>query len=146
MTPISNSAVLTSSKPIDWQIELSLIMTAATMRNLDHQWLRTIRQVENGGSGREFGVLSIGASTYQEQLDECASTVAHRLESYPANPLQRCYSAKGYGRIRYTPSWISYFSSIWCPIGATNDPTHLNKNWLQNALTVYANFIQEEFN
>ena len=131
---------------IDWAIELPLIQASASKHNLDYQWIRTIRAIENGGEGKQFGVLGVGADSYQAQLEVCCTTVAHRLEIYPANPLQRCYSAASVARMRYTRGWISYFASIWAPIGVSNDPTKLNSNWLSNALLTYSNFIQAELN
>ena len=120
---------------INWEIEKPLIVTAATARNVDPYYIMAIRQAENGGNGKEFGVLSENAPTYADQLRLCVSTVAHRLESFPGNPLQR----DPFGRIRYNPKWIAYFQSIWAPVGLDvgNDPTHLNNNWLKNVLSFY---------
>ena len=30
--------------------------------------------------------------------------------------------------------FVGYLGSIWAPIGAENDPTNLNKNWIPNVL------------
>lgn len=128
---------------IDWSAELPMIQKESLRRGLDPQFIRTIRHIEHGRAGREFGVLADGNDTYAEQLASCAATVVHRLETYPANPLQRCYSPN-HSRVRYTPSFISYFASVYCPIGADNDPTNLNKNWLKNALKAYDKFVAEE--
>ncbi len=129
---------------INWPLEIPLIQAVASKHSIDYQFIRTIRQVENGSDGRQFGVLEAGINTYAQQLEVCCATVAHRLEAYPANPLQRCYSPSGFARIRYTPSFISYFSSVWAPIGSNNDPGNLNANWYKNASTVYTNFITGE--
>lgn len=120
-----------------------MIRDVAHKHNVDFQYLRAIRAAENGGPGKEFGVLD-GAKTYAEQLAECAATVAHRLESYPANPLVRVFGSDGYSRVIYGPSFISYFASIWAPIDATNDPNHLNRNWYNNVMKAYHQFVQDE--
>lgn len=129
---------------INWQIEIPLIQAEATKRCLDHQFLRAIRNTENGGDGKQFGVLEAGVTTYAEQLEVCAATVAHRLETYPVNPLTRVYGANGTSRIIYSPSFIAYFSSIWAPLNVANDPQGLNRNWLNNAIAAYHTFVQEE--
>jgi hypothetical protein len=124
---------------INWQAEKSLITTAATARNVDPFFIMAIRQAENGSPGREFGVLSQSAPTYDDQLRLCVSTVAHRLESFPGNPLVR----DAFGRIRYNAKWIAYFASIWAPVGldVKNDPTGLNSNWVKNASAFYEEHI-----
>ena len=38
-------------------------------------------------TGREYGVLSVSAPTYAEQLKIACNTVVHRLWSFPGNPL-----------------------------------------------------------
>jgi hypothetical protein len=130
--------------PTNWEIETPIIISAAKCHNIDWAFVAAIRAQENGGEGKQYGVLDGNGLTYNEQLSECCATVAHRLESYPANPLVRCYGANGISRIRYTPSFISYFASIWCPIGAGNDPTGLNKNWYPNVLKFYQQFVAKD--
>jgi hypothetical protein len=129
--------------PINWPNELPLIITAANKYNVDPRFIQAIRAQENGGEGKQFGVLD-GALTYQQQLDECCATVAHRLESYPANPIMRCYGASGRSRVRYNPSFVSYFASIWAPLRVKNDPTNLNANWYHGVSSFYAKFVQED--
>lgn len=118
---------------IDWELERPLITAEALKHNVDPDFIRTIRHVENGGAGREFGVLSTSAPTYPDQLHVAVITVAHRLELFPKNPLIRDHN----GRIKYSPNWIAYFANIWAPGGVDNDPDNLNKNWYKNALEFY---------
>jgi len=129
---------------INWDIELPLIKVEAAKHSIDWAFVATIRQVENGGEGRDFGVLDGVSSTYAEQLQVTCATVAHRLETYPANPLQRCYSPSKQSRMRYTMSFINYFASIWAPIGVSNDAHNLNSNWLKNAISAYSSFIAQD--
>ena len=35
--------------------------------------------------------------------------------------------------------WLAYFASRWCPVGAENDPTGLNSNWLRNVRAILSN-------
>ena len=122
---------------INWQNEIPLIEDACAPKQIDPAFVMAIRQAENGAPGREFGVLSQSAPTYADQLRVCIATVAHRLESFPGNPLVR----DAFGRIRYNAKWVAYFQSIWAPSGldvhVDNDPNGLNANWLKNVLHFY---------
>lgn len=129
---------------IDWQLELPLIKLQSDKHKVDWAFIAAIRQAENGQTGREFGVLDGVSSSYDEQLAVTCTTVAHRLETYPANPLTRCYSPDKHSRVRYTQSFITYFSSIWSPVGVENDPNGLNKHWLKNATNVYSSFLSQD--
>ena len=129
---------------INWESELPLIKLAASKHGIDWCFVASIRQVENGNPGREFGVLDGTSTTYAEQLATTCASVAHRLEVYPSNPLVRAYGANGQSRIRYTPGFLSYFSSIWAPVGASNDPTHLNQYWLDNVSLAYHSHVLSE--
>lgn len=122
---------------VNWQTEKIQIEDAAEAKEVDPCFIMAIRQAENGAPGKEFGVLSQSAPTYADQLRICVATVAHRLESFPGNPLVR----NAFGRIRYSPKWVAYFQSIWAPSGldvhVDNDPNGLNANWLKNVLAFY---------
>lgn len=122
---------------INFAKERPLIEVACAPKNVDPAFVCAIRQAENGSPGREFGVLSQSAPTYADQLRICVATVAHRLESFPGNPLAR----DSFGRIRYNAKWVAYFQSIWAPSGldvhVDNDPNGLNANWLKNVLVFY---------
>ena len=124
---------------IDFAKERPLIEAACLLKNIDPAFVCAIRQAENGSDGKQFGVLSSNAPTYNDQLRICIATVAHRLESFPGNPLCR----NSFGRVRYNAKWVAYFQSIWAPVGLdiANDPTHLNDNWLQNVLKFYESHI-----
>ena len=77
----------------------------------------------------------------QQGIDGVAlyAEVAHRLETYAANPLQRCYNADKAIRLRYTPSFVSYFASCWAPV------VDGDRHWLQNILDTYDKLIQAEW-
>lgn len=126
---------------INWTLEDPLIQKEAAKMGLDWYFLKAIRQAENGAPGREFGVLSVPAPTYAEQLEICARTVAHRLAAFPGNPLQK----NAFNRIVYTPSWIAYFAHIWAPEGVDNDPHHLNSFWCSNVIDFYKKFVGGTF-
>lgn len=74
--------------------------------------LYVIRKIENGRDGREFGVLHPRAinTSFRNQCQWAAGTIAKRYKGD-----------------------LVKFASRWCPVGASNDPTGLNKNWYKNA-------------
>ncbi|MDE2232880.1 MAG: hypothetical protein KGJ90_01995 [Patescibacteria group bacterium] len=119
-------------------------MANTAAHGVDWAFVAAIREAENGPFGREFGVETNGIVGYDAQLEACTATVTHRLETYPSNPLVRCYGADGFSRIRYTPSFIAYFASVWAPIGADNDPESLNRNWFRNASNAYQRFVDSD--
>ena len=124
---------------ISWPTELPLIKAEAARRGTDFlvPILRAVRMAEGGAAGREFGVLSVSAPTYAEQLHMAAATVMHRLWSYPGNPLTTTPN----GELIVSPNWVAYFASIWAPSGVANDPTNLNANWTKDFLHAYNGFI-----
>ena len=79
-----------------------------------------IRHAENGRAGREYGILhpkALGKS-YRTQAGWCAATVQ-----------------KHYDRWTKAGSRGDFLESLarrYCPVGAGNDPTGLNKHWLKN--------------
>jgi len=88
-------------------------------------------------AGREYGVLSVSAPTYAEQLHMAALTVLHRLWSYPGNPLTTTPDHQ----LVVSTNWIAYFASIWAPSGVANDPNNLNANWVKDFTAAYNGFI-----
>lgn len=103
--------------------QLLEVLEAAEDNNLAPQLfpiLLSIGRAENGGSGKEFGILNDRADTYRKQAGWCAATIQknfvrwqHRTDSDDRN-------------------FIEFLGSRYCPVGAANDPTNLNKNWIKN--------------
>jgi hypothetical protein len=122
---------------IDWSKEFTLIVERAAAYGVDPLFIAAIRHAENGGPGREFGVLSVSAPSYAEQLSVCCATVRHRLALSPINPFMGIASP----RLRYSDEFISHFASIWAPSHADNDPTNLNANWATNVTNAYKSYI-----
>ncbi len=80
--------------------------------------LHAIRKVENGRQGREFGVLKPEAMRFEN---------GDPVQSF----LTQARWAAGTIDKRFTGD-IDKFGARWAPIGAKNDPTGLNKNWVKN--------------
>src|SRR3990167_10530870 len=72
--------------------------------------LMCVRVVENGNSGREYGVLSVPAPTHQTQARVAAQSIKKRVQS---------------------PADLPVWAQRWCPVGAEND-NGSNRFWLAN--------------
>jgi len=78
-----------------------------------------IRYAENGGKGREYGILHKRCpKTYRGQAGWCAATVQKNYD--------RWVKAGKRGE------FIDFLGRVYCPVGAENDPTGLNKHWTKN--------------
>lgn len=93
-----------------------------------------IRLQENGPDSCPFGVKSIPAPTYDDQLRVCCESVAHALLDYR----QPLWTQSAPYSLRYAPAFVTFFGNRWAPAGAANDPNELNRDWIPNVLRLYA--------
>jgi len=114
--------------------EEGLIRAAALQAAIDPRFLHALRRAENGGPGREFGVLSVPAPTYQDQARVAAESIRRNVERFDAQGRSAIDPATG----RYTEEFIRFFSSRYAPIGAGNDPAGLNRSHARNLIRLYA--------
>ena len=127
---------------INWKIELPAIEKTAAIYGLDPLFIAAIRKQENGAAGREFGVLSESATSYDAQLADCCATVRNRLCGFAGNPFS-LMSGSLVRRLIYSMPFINWFAygdethSGWCPKGAENDPNNLNQYWARNVTAFY---------
>ena len=84
-----------------------------------------IRYAENGGQGKEYGILHPRANTYRKQAGWCAKTVSNKYKAW--KELVRKGKLDDGNK-----SFLIYLGSKYAPIGADNDPHGLNKNWVPN--------------
>lgn len=85
-----------------------------------------IRNAENGAAGREYGVLGAGVrramkrkgDTYRPQAGWCAATVQKTHDRWT--------------RAGRPGDFITFLGKRYCPVGADNDPTGLNRHWVRN--------------
>lgn len=113
--------------------EIERILNTAASVGIDARLLAAIRKAENGGPGREFGIVSIPAPTYDLQAKYAANTIRNNQARYEA---ETGFSATNGGG-RFTDAFITYLGSKYAPIGVSNDPTGLNRNWVGNVTTYY---------
>jgi hypothetical protein len=87
-----------------------------------------IRYAENGGKGREFGILHPRCpDTFRGQAGWCSATVQKNWDRWVAA------GSKG--------DFIDFLGNRYCPVGAENDPENLNRHWKGNV-----RFYTEKFN
>lgn len=99
---------------------------AAVERNIPDRMLwpyfarlcAAIRRAENGGPGREFGVMSKKARTYDEQAGWCAAIAWKRWQEFQTG--------------KHGDDFLVYLASRYAPAGSANDPEGLNRHWLRN--------------
>ena len=78
-----------------------------------------IRHAENGGKGKEYGILHPKVKpTYRSQAGWCAATVQKNYDRWTKA------GKKG--------DFITFLGNRYCPVGAKNDPNGLNKHWIKN--------------
>ena len=126
----------------NWSLETPTIEKIAFDLNVDPFFMAAIRRAEAGREGREFGVLSEEANTYEAQARACAATIRHHLVTYMDNPLTQIQSLHCQ-RLCYSKAFIQQFANGWAPRGANNDPTGLNKNWLDNVCFAYFSYCAQ---
>ena len=91
-----------------------------------------IRYAENGRAGREYGVLHPKAKgkSYRTQAGWCAATVQKHWDRY----------TKAGGKASDTHAFLVSLAKRYCPVGADNDPSGLNKHWLKNVSNFHKKF------
>lgn len=114
--------------------EAAIIQQMAERSAIDSRFLEAIRRAENGGRGREFGVVSVPAPTYRDQARVAADTVRRNVERFEQTGLHAVDPASG----RYSDEFIRFFSSRYAPVGAANDPSGLNRYHARNLIRLYA--------
>ncbi len=121
---------------MQWSDEWLLIRAAALAHGVDPFFIAAVRKAENGAPGREFGVLTLKAPTYSEQLEACCATVRNRMVEHPPRLRVRLLTS-GISRLCLNDDWIDWFAARWAPLGAANDPNSLNVNWSNNVIGLY---------
>lgn len=114
--------------------EQIIIVDTAARFGVDPAALAALRLAENGGPGREFGVLSEPAPTFQDQATIAARSLHNSEGRYrEATGLEPRDDAG-----RYTDAFLRFFSQRWAPVGADNDPRGLNAYHVGNLVAHYA--------
>lgn len=126
-----------------WSEEVEAITHQADNYGVDFVWIATIRKVEWGPPGLEFGVETELGKGYDAQLRATCATVRNWLLTYAAGPFKNYGTGAAHLRLGYNEKFIRSFGDIWAPRGAENDPEGLNFNWIPNALAIYPKLMVE---
>lgn len=122
--------------------EMGRCAVVAMKHGIDHRLLIALRATENGGPGREFGVLDPACRTWDEQAEWAARTIRHTVSRFAVHVGERVeWWDDHHGR--YTEAFLLYFSrggpgyDGYAPLKAANDPTGLNANHWPNLARYY---------
>ena len=114
--------------------EQATILRVAAEIGVPATFLAAIRIAENGRAGREFGVLSESADTYEAQARIAALSIRNnqwrhvlRFKEWPVD---------GHGHL--SEAFTKFMAARWAPTGVTNDPTNLNAHWPGNVWRVHS--------
>lgn len=109
--------------------EQTVIFRTAAEIGVPATFLAAIRLAENGRAGREFGVLSEEASTYDSQARICALSIRNNtyrfVEKHDRWPIDAATGTLGM-------TFVNFMAARWAPRGVENDPNDLNAHWPKN--------------
>lgn len=125
-----------------WAEELAQLRVIGEESGVDVYLLAAIRRAENGGPGREFGVLSVEAPSWEDQARVCAATVRGVLVRSHAKAFRRVERVGARARLAYSPAVIGDLGRRYAPVSADNDPRGLNLAWVSNVGKLYERFCQ----
>jgi len=102
-------------------ITFLLLAIATPCHAWDVERLATaIYKAEGGAKTKHpYGILAHYNTTTPRQA--CINTINHAIRDYKGGEKE----------------FISFLGSRYCPVGAANDPTGLNKNWIKNVTRLY---------
>ncbi len=127
--------------------EVGKIVKHAKIFRLEPELLMAIRLAENGKDSLAYGVMHNGKNRERYENDK---GYVDNGKFYPyqdekekqlhwAAQIVRRYKDE-FDKKPKNKDFISYLASIYAPIGASNDPTGLNKNWEVNVKHYYNTF------
>lgn len=92
----------------------------ARAESIDVERLATAIWYAEGGAKttHPYGILAHYKTTTPRQA--CINTIRHAIKDWDGKS-----------------DFISFLGSRYCPVGAKNDPTNLNRNWIKNVRYYY---------
>lgn len=113
--------------------EQAVILQTAASVGVPATFLAAIRIAENGGPGKQFGVLSERADTYEAQAHVAALSIRNNAYRYVLRFKEWPVDSTGL----LSDAFIKFMAARWAPVGATNDPRALNEHWPTNVKEAY---------
>jgi len=107
----------------EFKDEYDVIILAADRNNCSGENLLilfAIRKAENGGPGKEFGIVHPRAwnTDLNTQAGWSAATIVKNRKRWIDSGKKL--------------DFVTFLGNRYCPVGASNDPTGLNRNWINN--------------
>lgn len=129
----------------EFKEEYPVIIKAAQRNGIEphhHERLAmlfAIRRAENGGHGKQFGVLAKNAGakkgeTFLQSLDRQAGHASVGVLNGEKRHQEHIASGG-------TMGFVEHFGKRWAPQGVANDPTNLNKHWVKNVTKYKSDFL-----
>ena len=115
------------------EVEQQTIIAMAAEVGVPAAFLAAIRLAENGRAGREYGVLSEAADTYDAQCRIAALSIRNNTYRYVQRFREWPIDAQG----GLSEAFTKFMAARWAPVGTENDPTNLNQHWPRNVWRVY---------
>lgn len=127
--------------------ELEGILLHSQRLNVPAELIMAIRMAENGGEGREYGILPSGTiqktryaedTGYRTLQGEFRTYVndGEKQLAWAARTVQKNQERFNLDHKNHA-DFISYLASVYAPHDAPNDPSKLNKNWEKNVRFYY---------
>src|SRR5690348_11246860 len=100
-----------------WDEEVAVIKPIAAHYGIDWHIVAAIRKAEDGEPGKEFGVLSEPAPTYQAQCRIACISLRHRLFEYAfSHAAFDLHGAPDGDKVLvYSERFVAWFAGIWSP-------------------------------
>jgi hypothetical protein len=119
----------------DFRAEYPTLLAAAHGDLAMYLALCALRRTENGGPGRQMGVMDPAADTFEKQVHWAVNTLRHyERDALGLGTLTVRDPPTGF----YTPAFLTYASHRYAPLGVANDPNNLNANHAGNLCTFHA--------
>lgn len=122
---------------VDLEAEYGRIQEVANRYGVDPRFIAAIRLQENGPPGLEFGVKSVPAPTYEEQLRVTCASVRNHIFRYGLLPYERPRPPAV--RLQYSAGFIRSFGLRWSP----PESHTVNRLWIPNVLRIYGRLVME---
>jgi len=114
--------------------EAKTILAVAEEYNIDPKFLAALRKTENGGAGKEMGILGYETKNFRDQVRLAARTIQNNEKRF-----SKVFNNKPVVKVggKYTAEFLVAFSSRYAPEGVANDPGNLNSNHVKNLARFY---------
>jgi hypothetical protein len=111
---------------LEFLVNPTVARIAARYR-LDPSWVQSIVEAE-GGTAAIIKAVQCSlpkVTTLEAALEVVCISTCHRMSDFIAADPERA------------KEFVKYFGSFWAPLGVTNDPHHLNENWVPNVTKLW---------